>query len=152
MATVEQTMMKVQRLLTGPMGLRIQLAGDTITVAFSDSSTAVHLRVIDGGQNDEGDTRTFVRITSPILRSVRPSPELFEWVAKEAGYNWFGHVAVSDDTNEPGKLFVMMIHTLLGDFLDEGELEAAMFGVLSSADHWDDELKKRFGGKRWADE
>lgn len=152
MATVEQTMMKVQRLLTGPMGLRVQLTGDMITVAFSESSTAVHLGVFDGGKNDEGDPMTLVRITSPILRSVKPSPELFEWVAKEAGYRWFGHVAVADDDDDPGKLFIMMTHTLLGDFLDEGELKAAMFGVLATADHWDDELKKRFGGKRWADE
>ena len=36
MATVDQTMMKVQRLLTGPMNLKIEIQGGTIGVVFSD--------------------------------------------------------------------------------------------------------------------
>ena len=49
MATVEQTMMKVQRILTGPMGLRLNLAGDRINVRFDGASTAVDVRVMDWG-------------------------------------------------------------------------------------------------------
>jgi hypothetical protein len=46
---------------------------------------------------------------------------------------------------------VSVVHTLLGDFLDEGELSAGMYGVLWAADEQDDILQKRFGGKRWSD-
>ena len=42
-------------------------------------------------------------------------------------------------------------HTLLGDFLDQPELETAMWGLLSVADRWDDELQPKFGGKRSSD-
>lgn len=151
MATVEQTMMKVQRILTGSMGLRVTLGGDTFTVKFSDSSTSVHIRVKDWGEDSEGDPRTLVLISSPILRDVKASSALFEWVARNGGSRWFGHVEVYDD-DQPGSVFLVMAHTLLGDYLDEKELEAGMWSVLSAADGWDEELQKLFGGKRQIDE
>mgnify|MGYP001256735168 CR=1 FL=1 len=150
MATVEQTMMKVQRLLTGPMGLKITLDGDNIGIRFQDLSTSANIRVQDWGRDHEGEPRTIVLITSLILRNVQPTPALFEWVARQGGSRWFGHVEVH---NEPtgGLVYLLMSHSLLGDYLDEKELETALYGILSAADGWDDELQKQFGGKRWAD-
>lgn len=151
MATAEQTMMKVQRLMTGPMGLRISLeGGDRITVHFQDSSTSVNLRIKEWGKDREGEPQSLVLISSLILRGVKPTPALFEWVARQGGTKWFGHVEVYDD-EEPGTVYLMMSHTLLGDYLDEKELEIGMFSVLRAANAWDDELQKQFGGKRWAD-
>ena len=37
------------------------------------------------------------------------------------------------------------------EHLDQKELEHGMFAVLRSADEWDDQLQKEFGGKRWSD-
>jgi hypothetical protein len=150
MATVDETMMKVQRLLTGPMGLEIGLKGDLFTVRFTDASTAVHVRVRDWGKDSEGQPRSLVLVSAPILREVPPSPALFEWVARNGGTRWFGHVEVYDD-REPGKVSLFFSHTLLGDYLDEKELAAALWGVLQGADEWDDQLKAQFGGKRWID-
>jgi hypothetical protein len=143
-------MMKVQRLLTGPMGLRISVEGDRFTVQFQEASTAAYLRVQDWGKDAEGEPRSLVLITSLILRGVTPTPALYEWVARSGGSRWFGHVEVHDD-KEPGTVYLLFSHTLLGDFLDEKELAAAMFGVIAAADEWDDQLQTRFGGKRWAD-
>ena len=151
MADVDQTMMKVQRLLTGPMGLRIQLEGNTITVVFSDVSTRVNLTVQDWGTNKDGDPQALVRISSPILWELDPSPALYEWIAREGGNYLFGHVSAHDDVTSAGKLFLVMSHTLLGDYLDEEELSSAMYAVLGSADKLDDELKQKFGGKRLSD-
>jgi hypothetical protein len=151
MATVDQTMMKVQRLLTGPMNLRIQLQGDTIGVVFTDSSTQVHIRIIDWGKSKDGEPRSLVRVSSPILRGVKPTPELYQFLVREAPRLWFGSIAVWDDEESPGLLSLTLGHTLLGDYLDEEELRAALFGVLNSADEMDDQLQKRFGGKRWVD-
>ena len=151
MATVDATMMKVQRILTGPMKLRIQLQGNTMYVQFSDSSTQVSISVADWGPNKDGEPRSLVNISSPILWSVPPTPQLFEWIAREGGRYYFGHVQAADDVRDQGKVFLSMNHTLLGDYLDEEELAAAMYAVLNTADQLDDELKNRFGGKRWAD-
>ena len=151
MASVDQTMMKVQRILTGPMGLRIQLAGNTMSVTFTDTSTQVNLSVADWGVSKDGEPRALVRISSPILWSVQPTPELYEWIAREGGIYYFGHVTAADDIRDAGKVFLAISHTLLGDYLDEEELASAMYGVLNTANDLDDQLQKRFGGKRWAD-
>jgi hypothetical protein len=151
MATVDQTMLKAQRLLTGPMGLRIQLMGEVIRVTFTDASTAVHLRVIDWGKTADGEPRTLIRISAPILYAVKPVPALFEYLVREAPTKWFGSITVADDPDNAGMLTISMGHTLLGDYLDEEELNAAMFGVLGAADELDDPMQKRFGGKRWVD-
>ena len=151
MATVDQTMMKVQRLLTGPMGLRISMQGESVSVSFTDVSTRVNLSVQEWGTNKDGDPASLVRLSCPILWEVDPSPGLFEWIAKEGGNFFFGHISAHDDQSSPGKLFLMMSHTLLGDYLDEEELSSAMYAMLGTADNLDDELKGKFGGKRLAD-
>ena len=151
MADVDMTMMKVQRLLTGPMGLRISLQGETISVSFSDSSTRINIGFTAWGQNKAGDPSTLVQISSPLLWEVDPSPALYEWIAREGGKYYFGHVSAYDDSSAPGKLFLMLHHTLLGDYLDEEELHWALYSLLGTADKLDDELKEKFGGKRLAD-
>jgi hypothetical protein len=151
MATVDQTMMKVQRILTGPMKLKIELSGDLIGVRFSDTSTQVHVRIIDWGKTKDGEPRTLVRVSSPVSRDLPPSPALFEYICREAPKNWFGNFQVVDDEQAPGKLAVTMGHTLLGDYLDEDELSSALWGVLNAADEVDDVIKQKFGGKRWVD-
>ena len=149
MANVDMTMMKVQRILTGPMGLRIQLQGNSISITFTDVSTRVNVSVVDWGTNKDGDPASLVQLTCPILWEVDPSPALYEFIARQSYY--FGHVTAHDDTSSPGKLFLMMSHTLLGDYLDEEELSSALYAMLGTADKLDDELKEKFGGKRLAD-
>ena len=151
MATVDQTMMKVQRILTGPMNLQVGVNKDTFSVRFNDASTSVQLRIQDWGKDSEGDSRSLILITSLILRAAPVSPALFEWVARNGGTRWFGHIEVFDNSSVPGTVDLVMSHTLLGDYLDEKELGTAMWGVLGAADSWDDELQQKFGGKRWID-
>jgi hypothetical protein len=150
-ADVDQTMLKVQRILTGSMGLRIEIQESTLYVRFSDVSTQLRLDVLDWGTNQEGEPSSLVRVSSPVLWGVDPSPELFEWVAREGGTYFFGHVSAHEDSQSPGKVFLLFSHTLLADYLDEGELTAAFYGVLNTADDLDDRLQARFGGRRLAD-
>ena len=152
MATVEQTTMKVQRLLTGPMGLRITLENDVFSIVFSDLSTSVQVRIHEWVKNKEGEPQTLVLVSSLILRAVKPTPALFEWIGRNGGSRWFGHIEVVDDRNSPGDVMLIFSHTLLGDYLDEQELGHAVFGILQGANEWDDELQKKFGGKRWVDQ
>jgi hypothetical protein len=150
-ADVDVTMMKVQRLLTGPMGLRVTLQGERISISFTDSSTRVDVSVLDWGKNKDGDPSALVQLTCPILWEVDPTPALYEWIARQGGTYYFGHVTAYDDNSAPGKLFLVMSHTLLGDYLDEAELSATLYAMLGTADRLDDELKEKFGGKRLAD-
>jgi hypothetical protein len=147
MATVEQTTMKVQRIMTGPMGLKVMIDGDGFRVSFADASTFLRLRIAEWSAKGDAEPGTVVLVTAPILLEVTPSAELFEWVARQGGARWFGHVEVHqiDGTDQVNLIFS---HTLLGDFIDQPELEAAMWSVLAAADVLDDELQGKFGGRR----
>jgi hypothetical protein len=147
MATVDQTMMKVQRLL-GSLGLGAELSGNRLLIRFRDASTMIGIKVLDWGATTDGDPRTLVTITAPVLLRVKATPKLFEWVAKEGGNYFFGHLAVMDDDDKSGTVYVEMRHTLLGDYLDEQELADALYGVVGNADQLDDEMQKKFGGER----
>lgn len=151
MATVEHTTMKVQRILTGGMGLRVEVTQDAYLVRFDDLSTAVEVSVREWTEDRDGNPQTLVVVTSPILSDVPASAPLFEWVARQNGSRWFGRIEVYDD-EEPGTVMLVMSHTLLGDYLDERELEVTLWGVLAAADQWDDELQVEFGGRRLIDE
>lgn len=110
---------------------------------------------------DAGSTRSFVRVRdaadgkitlvevfAPILREVTPTADLWEYLAR-ANNSWiFGHL-VAFDRGETVE--IMMIHHLLGDFLDREELNWAVYGIASAADSVDDELQAKFGGKRLSD-
>ena len=151
MATVDQTMMKVQRILTGPMGLKVMLHADHFRVSFSDTSTFLRIQVSEWGKDDDGNPRSVVLVTAPLLRQVPTSPDLFEWIARHGGSRWFGHVEVHP-SEAPDHVNLVFSHTLLGDYLDQPELETTMWALLSAANEWDDELKEKFGGKRTVDE
>lgn len=151
MATIEQTMMKVQRILTGPLGLKVSLSGDLIGITFTDSSTSVNVRFLDFGKTKDGEPRSLVRLFAPVLRGVTPTPALYEYIVREAPLRWFGNLSVNPDQETPGTVYITYGHTLLGDFLDEEELSAALWNVLGGADELDDVMQKKFGGKRSVD-
>jgi hypothetical protein len=147
MPSVEDTTMKVQRILTGPMNLSVSVSKDRFTVRFNQASTTAYIAVREWGTDKDGEMQTIVLITSPILLDVTPTPELYEWVARRGGSRWFGHVEVHSAEKE-GEVNLLMSHTLLGDYLDPKELEHGLYQVQLAADEWDDELKARFGGRR----
>jgi len=151
MAEVDEVMLKVQRILTGALKLSVTLRDDHFLVGFSDASTTVMIRVLGWNQDDAGNGETAVVLSAPILIDAPASSELFEWVARNGGSRLFGHVEVSDG-NADGLVHLTMSHTLLGDYIDSKELEHGLYSVLSSADEWDDELKEKFGGRRFSED
>src|SRR5687768_11119876 len=150
MANVEQTLMKVQRMVTGGMQLRAMLTGTGLQVSFADLSTVANIEVHEFGTDDDGEARSVVQVWSPILYNVPATPAVFEWVARNGGSRGFGRIELIDE-DTAGRVMLVYSHTLLGDYLDEPELQLALFAVLGTADKWDDELQQRFGGKRWVD-
>lgn len=74
------------------------------------------------------------------------SPGLFQWVATDSRKG-LGSINVILDDEGTCDLFFM--HTLAGDTLDPGELKHAAFVVAVVANQLDDEVQKKFGGKRW---
>lgn len=139
---------KVQRILVEEMDVEARLIPDGFQVPYA--STAVNIRVIEQGDG-EPSARVLVSLSAPTLRHVKASPELFEWIATEGGTYFFGHAIWTQYSDEPGLGIVTFEHTLLGDFLDTAELAGALVALANTSDDLDDELQKRFGGKRFVD-
>jgi hypothetical protein len=128
---------KVQRILTSEFN-RVELDKDG-GFTLRHESARMFIRCW------EGDQKTFVRLTCPIVFDVQPSAELFEHVAKTGGHYIFGNVFVGEASD--GSVTLLMQHTLLGDYLDDQELIQAVIAMLGSANEIDDELAARFGGR-----
>jgi hypothetical protein len=100
--------------------------------------------------NEHQLSHNFVEVWAPVLVDVKPSAELFEWVARDGQEYNYGGIRVID--HDGGKNVQLIFRVALpGDSLDPGELKDALFAVALTADELDDELKKRFGGKRIED-
>jgi hypothetical protein len=74
---------------------------------------------------------------------------LYKWVATSGQERFFAHVRIIEgDSNQ---VMIILEHDLLGDYLDPDELMNVVLSVMVTADEWDDELQKMFGGEKAAD-
>jgi hypothetical protein len=134
---------KVQRILTDMLGsVQVRKNG---TFYMTNDSAAIIVEVREWG--DE----TIVKVFSPMLRNVRPTEEVFRWIATEGQSFWFAH-ARAYIRDEDGLCDILMEQDLLGDTLDPEELRTAVSAVAISANDLDDKLQSRFGGIRWTDD
>jgi hypothetical protein len=133
---------KVQRYLTNLVGTVEVTADGRFT--FHDGSTQVFVTCSMWAQD-----KTVASIMAPILLGVPATPELFEYIATNASRYLFGHLSALRD--DDGTIGVLLTHELLGDFLDPDELKIAVGSVALTANDLDDEMKARFGGKRFHD-
>lgn len=137
---------KVQRYLLD-LGDGIQVTENGYT--FRYGSTRVFVDVRERGEGE--DEFTTVMVWAPFVKHLKPSPELFEYVARNADSFLFGHLGLIDHS-EQGTLTLVFSHTVLGDYLDPAELQAAVVAVAGTADSHDDELAAKFGGNVYFDE
>ena len=100
--------------------------------------------------NENQLSRTAVYVWAPTIFDVKPSNELYKWVATEGTDFFYGHCKVSP-FGENGNVQVIFEITLAGDTIDPGELKQALLAVAMTADDLDDQLKAKFGGKRVED-
>lgn len=92
------------------------------------------------------DDSTAVRASAPVLSDVDLTDGLALRTAgltAEARFGAFMHL--------PERRELWFQHAILGDDLDEAELDAAIAAVAETADGCDDTLAAEFGGKRYAD-
>lgn len=93
------------------------------------------------------DEPVIVKLTVPLLFGVNNGPELHEHIAFHADDYFFGHLSL--EPRSDGSTDIFFSHRLLGDYLDEAELEIAVAWMLGGANEMDDELQARFGGTKF---
>jgi hypothetical protein len=102
-------------------------------------------------RKDNDISVTVVNIFALVLFEADVSSELFKWIATEGQDYDFGAFRVFIDSENPKKCNVQYQYRLAGDNLDPGELKGALAAVAFTADNEDDELQKKFGGKKFSD-
>lgn len=141
MATVAETKERVQTYLTRHAPVSIDSDGD-LSVSMGSARVFVRVREHPGGD------ATVVDCWSIVLAEAPVTADLYEFVATQSDGFIFGHLSLHvDDASNTG--MVLLSHRLLGDYLDEDELMYAVGGLVGSADSIDDDLKNRFGGRRF---
>jgi hypothetical protein len=127
---------KVQKILTTKFS-HVELTQDGFSLRHESARAFVRVWAHDD------DSPIIIGVDCPVLFNVKPTPELFRYIALHGNDYIFGHLS-ADETDDG--IMIMFTHSLLGDYLDEDELGRAVAGVLGTGNDIDDELKAKFGG------
>jgi len=147
MANLTEVMWKVQRILSGPMGLVFSVRGDRYLIEFNESKSLVTIGFEERALPQQQDPDVFVHLSSPVMFELTPSAELYEWVVRRSANLLYGRIDVVDDPDTAGTLNVYVTHSLLGNTLDVDELRHALVAVHTTADTIISEGHPRFGGR-----
>ena len=120
---------------------RIWISIEDYNIPKSEKTKAWHLK--------HDMPHILVKVWATILVQVPRSPGLFKWVATE-GQEWMlGGTQVV--LGEDGDCTLLFVYSLAGETLDPGEFKNAVMAVATSANHLDDIVQEKFGGKRFID-
>jgi T3SS (YopN, CesT) and YbjN peptide-binding chaperone 1 len=106
------------------------------TIPIRAGSSAVNVRLLEGPSGGH----PLLRVASPLLHGVDRSPELLEKLNDMNAAFSFARVFEVDGT-------VVIAMELFAEELTSAQIEYACGLITFAADHWDDELKRDFGGE-----
>ena len=109
---------------------------DDGTIPIRAGSSAVNVRLLEGLAGGH----PLLQVSSPMLRGVKPSPELLEKLNEMNASFSFARAFVTDET-------VCIAMELFAEELTTEQISYACGLITFAADHWDDELKRSFGGE-----
>lgn len=89
---------------------------------------------------------TVVRIFAITNLDVPVTADLTRWLLEKNLQFVFGGFALDSDQGA-----VWFNHNILGDFAHPEQLEATLAAVAQTADEYDDEIKKQFGGRLYVE-
>jgi len=102
-------------------------------------STVVFATLIEW---EDGDV--VLNVYAPVLHELKASEALYRYIATSQ----FMLGSLSLDEEDPNDVTLTFHNRVLANDLDMSELQAAVRAVSFTADHLDNELQPRFGGKR----
>jgi T3SS (YopN, CesT) and YbjN peptide-binding chaperone 1 len=122
-------------------GLKFMIDMDQDFVLLFDEGVRVFVMPREWAGN-----KTVVSVMAPCNKGMRIDGELGLFLSEENGKLLFGKLALYREKEE-----IHFEHTLLGDFLNQAELEVAIGLVAASTNNYDDLIKKKWGGRKAAE-
>jgi len=80
-----------------------------------------------------------------VVRGVPATLEFFRYLLEQNDRMTFGAFGIDPEGD------VFLEHSIIGSTCDQPELEASILAVALLADHYDDEIANRWGGRRASD-
>lgn len=102
-------------------------------------SAWVEVRIYPWGEDAVIETRSLV------VQGANITPALMKFLLLNNSQMQFGAFAIDNDDN------ICFSHTIVGSTCDPGELESSILSVLETADEFDDQIIRSWGGKRALD-
>jgi hypothetical protein len=106
------------------------------SLSYGSAHVTVEVGVFDEDQ-------AAVHVRSRCVTGATPSPDLYRWAATHEAE--VGRFRVIDE--DDGTATIEFSRTLLAEFLNPAELRLSVVAAAFTADHHDDELAARFGGR-----
>jgi len=150
MSKLDEVLNKVQRILVKNYNnVTLNKEGDGFFL--NNGSTRISIICFGGYVNpDSGeDDGVIVEVSAHIADDLDPSPELYKEVATSVMGRGYGCTLRMWPYDNETKYVVVLESRILGNFLDEAELTAAVDYAGLSADDEDDGFAARHGGKVW---
>lgn len=92
-----------------------------------------------------GDGRAVVDVRAYVVMGAELTQDLLKYLLRENDAFVLGAFGIDDDDD------VFFSHSMVADDLDKAELRASVYAVAATADRYDDEIKRRWGGQRVSD-
>jgi hypothetical protein len=92
-----------------------------------------------------GDDEATICARAYVVTGIELTPELMKYLLSENNDMRFGAFGLDQD----GDIF--FDYTIVGSSADKNELKAAVIGVISTADDYDDQIVAKWGGQRALD-
>jgi hypothetical protein len=86
-----------------------------------------------------------VTVRSYVVTGVEVRPDLCEYLIRENDNVLFGAFSLDKDND------IAFTHVIVGSSADRGELKASVMAVVTTADKYDDEIVRKWGGRRALD-
>jgi hypothetical protein len=86
-----------------------------------------------------------VTVRSYVVTGAEMRPDLAEYLVRENDKLLFGSFSVDGEND------IAYTHSILGSSCDRAQLKASVMAVVTTADKYDDEIVRRWGGRRALD-
>ena len=143
MSKLDEVVSKVQRILVKNYNsVTLDSDGNGFLLDWGSSRVMINCTKINEKMDD-----IIVTVAALVANDVNPSPELYKEVATSLMGRAYGcTLRMWPKDEEHTKYMVVLESRILGNFLDEDELRAAVEYSASSADYEDDGFAARHGG------
>jgi hypothetical protein len=136
----EEIYKKVGAYLKEVFGEMVHTRADHPSYVVPMGSTFANVNVYPWGETD-----ATVNVRAWVVMGAEMTPELMHYLLRQNDDFRFGGFGLDKEND------IFFEHTIVGSTLDKEELKASVLAVVGTADRYDDEIQRKWGGRKAMD-